>query len=215
MARKQKTIHYIYKTTCNVTGRWYIGMHSTNNLEDGYMGSGTILRHSIRKYGPENHIKEILEYLPSREELILREREIVNKELISDGKCMNLKEGGYGGFISEEHMKKCSKAGNEAKSYKLKNDEEFKRIYSTKVSLILKQKYKNGEKENPNKGHWIGKKHSDESKTLISEKMKGIGVGENNSQYGTCWITKDGTNKKIKKEEFDSYLNEGWLKGRK
>ena len=39
--------------------------------------------------------------------------------------------------------------------------------------------------------------------------------GEKNSQYGTCWITKDGTNKKIKKEELSLYESEGWIKGRK
>ena len=41
------------------------------------------------------------------------------------------------------------------------------------------------------------------------------GTGKTNSQYGTCWITMDGTNKKIKKEELDSYLAIGWVKGRK
>ena len=52
--RKVKNIHYIYKTTCNITGRWYVGMHSTSNENDGYMGSGKRLRYSIRKYGKEN-----------------------------------------------------------------------------------------------------------------------------------------------------------------
>jgi len=79
MARKEKNIHYIYKTTCDITGRWYIGMHSTYNLEDGYIGSGKTLRRSIRKYGKENHTKEILEFLENREDLAKREKEIVNK----------------------------------------------------------------------------------------------------------------------------------------
>ena len=97
MARKEKNIHYIYKTTCDVTGKWYVGMHSTNNLEDGYLGSGDRLRYSIRKYGKDKHTKEILEYLDSREELAKREREIVNKELIKEYLCMNLVVGGEGG----------------------------------------------------------------------------------------------------------------------
>ena len=61
-------------------------MHSTSNLDDGYLGSGTVLRYSVQ-YGIENHTKVILSYHNTREELVLREIEIVTKELISDGKC--------------------------------------------------------------------------------------------------------------------------------
>ena len=213
MGRKTKNIHYIYKTTCNVTGKWYVGMHSTCNLEDGYMGSGKILRHSIRKYGVDNHTKEVLEYFDSREELILREIEIINGELISDNLCINLKEGGTGGFSSEEHMVKCSKAGKKSFKDKLINDNNFrnnfieiKRKDSTKAMLEGKMK--------PIDYDWTNKKHSNETKQLMSEKKKGTGIGETNSQYGTCWITKDGENKKIKKEDFDSYQLDEWVKGR-
>jgi len=212
MARKKANIHYIYKTTCNVTGRWYIGMHSTTKLDDGYMGSGKILRYSIRKYGVENHTKEILEFLPTREKLVLREIEIITKELISDGLCMNLKEGGQGGFANKEHMEKCIKAGGKAFSDKLKIDEEFFKKHTEISSETLKKAHKLGK---INYNTFEGKCHSEETKQLISEKRKGTGTGETNSQYGTCWITKDGTNKKIKKEDLETYLNEGWLKGRK
>ncbi|MFA9263238.1 MAG: hypothetical protein ACEQSB_08035, partial [Undibacterium sp.] len=65
---KQKKYHYIYKTTCKITNKFYVGMHSTDNLEDGYLGSGKILGYSRKKHGDENHVREILEYLPSRVE---------------------------------------------------------------------------------------------------------------------------------------------------
>lgn len=69
MARKAKKYHFIYKTTNNLNGKYYIGMHSTNNLDDGYLGSGRRLRYSLNKYGNENHTREILEFKNSRDEL--------------------------------------------------------------------------------------------------------------------------------------------------
>lgn len=83
--------HIIYKTTCLVTGRWYLGMHSTNDLDDGYLGSGTHLQRSLKKHGKENHRYEILETLPSRSELRIREQEILTEEFISDPLCMNIR----------------------------------------------------------------------------------------------------------------------------
>ena len=210
-AEKRK-YHYIYKTTCNVTGRYYIGMHSTDNLNDGYMGSGKRLWFSLKYHGKENHTKEILEFLPSRALLKEREKELVNKELLSDGLCMNLKEGGDGGFLNEEHMMKCSKAGNLAFKEKLEHDKEFFKKRSEKYSDLIKKTHSSGKiKYNT----FEGKQHSIETKQKMSESSKGMGVGESNSQYGTCWITKDGVNKKIKKEDLEIYLNEGWVKGRK
>ena len=90
--------HYIYKTTCLTTGKFYIGMHSTNDLNDGYMGSGKKLWQSINKHGLENHRCDILEQLPSRAALRAREAELVNEELLHDPMCMNLMLGGHGGW---------------------------------------------------------------------------------------------------------------------
>lgn len=77
MAKKRKKYHYIYKTINLITMRYYYGMHSTYKLDDGYLGSGKRLRYSINKYGEENHVKTILEYFETREELKKRESEIV------------------------------------------------------------------------------------------------------------------------------------------
>jgi hypothetical protein len=216
MGRKKPHIHYIYKTTCNVTNRYYIGMHSTTNLEDGYLGSGKRLRYSIRKYGKENHTKEILEFLPTREDLVIRESEIVDNILLEDVLCMNLRLGGQGGFISEEQQKHRSICGNKKLNEKLKNDENFKNNFKKSVSEGLRKAYEKGvrlKKINENYS-WVGKKHKPqtiEKFKQIREDLKSQS-GNKNSQFGTCWITNGLENKKIIKGDV---IPKGWFLGRK
>ena len=84
------TYHILYKTTCLITNKFYYGVHSTEDLKDNYLGSGIILRRSLKKHGRTNHI-----------------RTIVNKELLSDPMCLNVIEGGTDGYekmLIEEAM---------------------------------------------------------------------------------------------------------------
>ena len=47
------------------------------------------------------------------------------------------------------------------------------------------------------------------------KKLKeGHGVGETNSQFGSVWITNGLTNKKIKKDDMEFWLKNGYRKGR-
>ena len=213
MARAEKKIHYLYKTTCVITSRWYIGLHSTNNMEDGYMGSGKRLRYSIRKYGVDNHKKEILEFFETRELLVEAEIKAITADMITDTDCMNIVDGG-GGFTSE-YAKICAIKSNEKQRFLRENDQEWVYNFSNKMSLANKKAYDDGNREKTYFFDRNGVEHSDDAKQKMSETKKGTGTGSSNSQYGTCWITKNDTNKKVKKEDLDSYLNEGWIKGKK
>ena len=124
---------------------------------------------------------------------------------------MNLALGGTG-FLNEEHLEKCSKAGNKKFVERLRSDEDFYKIHSERSSITMKATRAKGKIISPN---WTGKKHSEETIQLMRELHKGKNVGESNSQYGTCWITKDGINKKIKKEDLDNWKVNGWSQGRK
>ena len=213
MSHLQKKYHFIYKTTDTRNGNFYIGMHSTKNLNDGYIGSGTRLKHLIYKHGKEIFNMEILEFLPNRESLKKREVEIVNSDLLLEEKCMNLKPGGYGGFNNKIHMMKVSKSGNKMFLKKMQ-DEEYRKEFSKKLSNAYKKQVLEGKREKKYFYYWNGKTHTDESKQKMSEVKKGTGIGVKNSQYGTCWITKNNENKKIKKTEINPYLNDGWVRGR-
>jgi hypothetical protein len=98
----------IYRTTNLLNKRFYIGKHATENLDDGYLGSGRRILHEIKKYGRENFVREIIETLPDETSLRKREQEIVNAELLRDPLCLNLKNGGQGGWdhIGSDAIKK-------------------------------------------------------------------------------------------------------------
>lgn len=183
-------------------------MHSTDDLEDGYLGSGKRLWYSINYHGKENHTKEILEFCKTREELRKREEEIVNEQLLNEKLCMNLKTGGDGGKLSDEHMLILSKAGNEKQKWLIENDKNFK-IRRREIGLKNIGHLKTFSKEHK---IWVGKKHKEESKRKIGEKNSIKQKGNGNSQFGTCWITNGKENKKIKKGEI---IPNGWKLGRK
>jgi hypothetical protein len=220
MSRKPYTIHYIYKIINILNNKFYVGMHSTFNLNDNYFGSGKLLKYSINKYGKENHIKEILEYCDTREELKNREKEIVNKEFLMHPLCMNLAEGGEGGGLglSFEQRSINSRNGYDTFKNKLKNDlqltEKYDAIYRENGVRLNKSKNVKTWKQTYDR---TGTSHSIETKEKIRNtrfKLK-LGIGKNNSQFGTCWIYNNIENKKIKKENLDYYLSLGWRKGRK
>lgn len=215
MSRKEKKYHFIYKTTDTRNGNFYIGMHSTNNLNDGYVGSGYRLKKLIYKYGKDIFDMEILEFLPNRKLLKKREFEIVNSDLLNEKKCMNLRVGGEGGFKDNEHKLKFINAGKEniklsksKREYILnekRKDDVWLRNVNEKVSKSLKKRYET------NEGTFKNKKHSDETKKKIGEKNSLKQKGSANSQYNTRWITNGIESKKIKKED---PIPDGWKLGR-
>lgn len=98
MPRKQKKYHFTYKTINTKTGRYYYGMHSTDKLDDGYLGSGKRLRYSIRKYGKDCHVREILEFFEDRERMLDAERKLITDAEVLNRDCLNVKIGGEGGW---------------------------------------------------------------------------------------------------------------------
>ena len=212
--------YLIYKITNKVNGKIYIGAHKTNDKNDGYMGSGKIIKKAINKYGIDKFTKDIIYEASSSKEMYLKE-----KELVELGKhSYNLKKGGQGGWDFNNsnpnlhthqlpHLKMMAKNLQE----KRKNDKDFDEQYKQSISEGLKEKFKTDSEYrertiNRLKTIWPGKKHKDETRLKMSKSHQGKHDGEKNTQYGTMWITNGVENRKIKKEE---NIPEGWSKGRK
>jgi group I intron endonuclease len=158
-----KLVHYlIYKITNTINGKYYIGCHVTDRIDDGYMGSGKLVSKAISKYGLENFKKEIIEECSSEEEMFRRESELV---VVDRNTTYNLLPGGKGGWSyvnenslggyhrphTEETKRKIrSKALGRAISEKTKkliseNNKKTNRSRGKKVSAALTGKPKSAE----------------------------------------------------------------------
>lgn len=187
-------------------------MHSTSNLKDGYLGSGTSLRYAIRKYGEDNFRIEIVEWCDDRETLIKREKEIITEEYVNNINCYNMKPGGTGGFNNIKHQFNCSQAAGLKHSERLKTDEEYRKNYSIQISEANKKRHQKGNIKPIQENYsWEGKKHKPETIEKIKLSKKGQGTGESNSQYGSQWINNGIKNKKIK---MMGVIPNGWKLGR-
>lgn len=217
--------HVIYRTTCKVTGRYYIGMHSTDKLDDGYLGSGKRLWQSIRKHGIENHVYEIIEHLPSRELLRAREAELVNEEMIGDSMCMNIALGGGGGWEYVEGVRNFKRPEVQAK---LRGLYVAARNANPELAKQWDEKARLGHQAYLAAGvspKLLETMSSVEYKLLQSQiskerwtnERKASVSGAKNASSGRPWIYHADRKecKKIDPQLLEAYLQEGWIKGRK
>ena len=105
-----KQYNYIYKITNQVNSKIYIGKHSTDNLDDGYMGSGILICKAENKYGIENFTKEYLAFCDTEEKLNWFEKFYIKKYKAREV-GYNLTDGGDGGSgykHTDEYKKRMS-----------------------------------------------------------------------------------------------------------
>lgn len=176
--------YIIYETTCKVNSKIYVGCHATNDLNDGYLGSGKYIKSAIKKYGKENFDRRILYFFDNAESMFEKEREIVSEDFVKSNATYNLVVGGYGGFkvLDIDNWKDKLKVSS---ANRINKQPMLNKTHSDQT----KQKMSDSNKGRPawNKGlpgTWIGKTHTDESKQKISESRKGLTAGKNNPMYG-------------------------------
>ncbi len=150
----------IYKTTNLQNGKIYIGKAKTNNPM--YLGSGSILREAIKKYGRSMFLKEILEEC---DDCLLDEREVfwISKfDSTNRSVGYNITKGGTGGDTTSQHPNKnniIEKRGTKIKQWHKSLSESERNNRAKKISESKKGK---------SNGH-TGFRHSEETKKLISE----------------------------------------------
>lgn len=217
----KKKYNYLYKITHLKSDRIYIGIHSTDNIDDGYFGCGIFhkngewkklnrgkyygthhIRNAFVKYGKNAFKREIINYFDSREAALKEEKEIVNEEFINDKKTFNNRVGGLGGNFSKEVRKKISE-----------NNPMYRKSVKEKISKIQKELWNEERKNklsenNPMNNEevltkmsgknsvWFGRKHTKET----INKLKKI-----NSNKKWTMSQRDKTLKKMESIRKDGY----------
>ena len=132
--------HINYLTTCLVNGKRYTGAHSTDNLEDGYLGSGVLLLKDVKLYGEHNFNMEILKFCETHRESRYNERFFIKEFNTLYPNGYNLDPNG--GYFSPSSIKKLN--GNV--TWKIYTAEEKRKYIEEKEEKeeITIQRYKTG-----------------------------------------------------------------------
>jgi len=185
---KEYIFKIIYKTTNLLNGKSYIGQHSTDNINDNYLGSGSELIKDIKKYGKDNFQKIIIEHCEDWKELNEKEKYWIIKHGTKTPNGYNILDGGdsfpilFGeknGFYGKKHSEETKKILKEKRMGKEPWNKGKKGVQ--KVSKETRKKQSEnmiGEK------HWhynkkgilspnYGLKRSKETKKKLSNSKKG------------------------------------------
>jgi hypothetical protein len=123
--------HFIYKTI-HKNGKYYIGRHSTDNIDDGYIGSGRWPK-SIKD--KKALVREILEYAPDEQSLILLEQKFLT-EHYGKVNCMNMSNTSTGAPSGDANPMRRVEVAD-----KFKGDNHWTKQDGSNVSIeILREK---------------------------------------------------------------------------
>ena len=192
--------YFVYKITNLLNGKIYIGAHRTKDIEDGYMGSGNLIKRAIEKHGKKYFKKEILKECETLDDMYDLEKQIVNIAFVKREDTYNIRVGGWGGKITRETANKISSS--------LKGS---KKTASTRKKMSIAntgKKLSEETKEKIRQSSLCRPKISDKTREKLSIAAK---ANLKNKSKGTVWINNGSKNRRISKE---CPIPSGWEKGR-
>ena len=181
MIELNDSIYFNYVTTNTINGKQYVGMHKTKNIDDGYLGSGKLLKYSIKKYGKENFIRDIICFCDDCKSAYINESILIIKYDTLYPKGYNLSVTGGPSFLghsfSEETLIKL-RVPNPKKGQKgPKSDVHKRNIGLSQIGRKLSKescnKISNSLKDtlnDPTRNGMLGKCHSEKSNEKNREK---------------------------------------------
>lgn len=215
---QEKKYNIVYQTTIRVGDLeyYYIGKHSTNVLEDGYLGSGPKFRKFLKDHPDSVISRKILSTWNTVEEALLEEERVVTLGMLRDPLCLNSIRGG-GSFDTTGRVPSQEERENQSRKLKgHKSSEKQKQAVSAKLKG----------RQSPTKGKvWVslkGDRHLVDPENLqnwleagyvrgLPESAK---QGVQNFHKNSVWVHRGEESKIIRKEDLGKYLDQGFEEGR-
>jgi hypothetical protein len=220
-----RTYNYVYRLINTITGMEYTGVHRTDNLLDGYMGSGKIIKRAIKKYGEGTFKKEIISRFDTYMEALEEERRLVTKEYINRHDTYNIREGGFGRCEwSDQHKKEFSAYKKKQWQDSVWKAKMLKNVYTKaraeKISQALQGKCRNNpQNKNPEKirktaAAHTGMKRSTEAKKKMSIAALNVSpdIKKKRSGIGCIYIHNPVTGE-ARRIASDAVIPDNWKRG--
>ena len=193
--------HYVYKTINPITKEYYVGKHSTRDVNDNYQGSGNWIAKCKRKN--INLITGIIEFCKSEEDVLNLEEKLV-EENINNPLCKNIAFGGIG-----------FKSGDKNPYYGIKRDDEHKRKISLKNSGKNHGMY--GRKQTEYQKRRMREVHTNrvvslETRKKLSEALTGRVVSEQTRKKISDYVKDNHPFKGKKRPEHSEKIRLYWAK---
>lgn len=225
-------VHYVYKITNIVDGKFYIGKHY-GFVNDAYMGSGKYIKAAILKYGPAMFIKEVLGVFDDGYSSHEYETQLIREgKLWSDVQSYNISPNfdfpnGYIGGVTYEDMFGAEKAAELKQSRsqlhkgKIVSDCTKKKQSNAKVGTIPWNKGKTAGTD-PRVAELIKQQKMTRNLNPTPPWNKGLSGEEYTKRYvdggitppsmiGRIWINNGAEQRKIMKGDI---IPDGWVRGR-
>lgn len=218
----------MYEIRNTINGKIYIGVHATNNVDDGYMGSGKHISRAIKKYGVDNFTKRVIQQFDTEDDMYLEESRIVDSVFLLRDDVYNLCLGGNGGW---SHARKSKTKDANLKTSTTMKSKEWQEIHFGEERRLqwaknighinstddgsIRDRQRKSLAEKMNDPLWKETVGKDRAKK-ISDSMLGRSVSDETrdkiakSMTGCIRVTVNGKHKRIKKEMLTPDMVLGW-----
>jgi hypothetical protein len=222
----KKKYNFVYIITNLINGKQYIGDHSTNDLDDQYLGGGIYLSKAKKKYGKQSFELKIIEFFPTKQEAFNIQEKYINEYNTLSPNGYNISpKGGLG--VKECHSKKtCKKISKSLTGKKHTEEQRKNQSNAHKGKTFFAKNF--GDTHGKNNGMfgksvyqlWIEKfgieeanRLKEECKIKLSNSLKGKNKGKPKAY--DVWVKKYGVEeadklfKELSKKLSDSHKGKG------